>query len=125
MLPFKLTPSQKRQIEKAKAAGQQRLVLRLTESQREIDEEFVADIDDLLREEMEQPSEASDIARQLRVAREAAGMSLADVAEKAAMTRQAVLAIESGKNSNPKIDTLNRVAEALGMNLNLSLSKVR
>jgi DNA-binding phage protein len=125
MLPFKLTPSQKRQIEKAKAAGQQRLVLRLTESQREIDEEFVADIDDLLREEMEQPSEASDIARQLRVAREAAGMSLADVAEKAAMTRQAVLAIESGKNSNPKIDTLNRVAEALGMKLNLSLSKVR
>ncbi len=125
MLPFKLTPSQKRQIEKAKAVGQQRLVLRLTASQRKTDEEFIADIDDLLREEMEQPSELSDIARQLRVARETAGMSLADVAKQAAMTRQAVLAIESGKNSNPKVDTLNRVAEALGMKLNLNLSKVR
>lgn len=125
MLPFKLTPSQKRQIEKAKAVGQQRLVLRLNASQRKIDEEFIADIDDLLREEMEQPSEPTDIARQLRVAREAAGMSLADVAKQAAMTRQAVLAIESGKNSNPKVDTLNRVAEALGMKLNLNLSKVR
>ena len=125
MLPFKLTPSQKRQIEKAKAVGQQRLVLRLTASQRKIDEEFIADIDDLLREEMEQPSEPADIARQLRVAREAAGMSLADVAKQAAMTRQAVLAIESGKNSNPKVDTLNRVAEALGMKLNLNLSKLR
>lgn len=125
MLPFKLTPSQKRKIEKAKAVGQQRLVLRLTASQRKIDEEFIADIDDLLREEMEQPSEPADIARQLRVAREAAGMSLADVAKQAAMTRQAVLAIESGKNSNPKVDTLNRVAEALGMKLNLNLSKLR
>lgn len=125
MLPFKLTPSQKRQIEKAKAAGQRRLVLRLTQSQRSIEEEFVADVDDLVREELQQRSEPSDIARQLRLAREAAGMSLADVASKAAMTRQAVLAIESGSNSNPKIETLNRVAEALGMTLNLSLSKLR
>jgi transcriptional regulator with XRE-family HTH domain len=54
---------------------------------------------------------------------QAAGMSLADVAEQASMTRQAVLAIESGKNSNPKIDTLNRIAEALGLKLTLSLSK--
>jgi transcriptional regulator with XRE-family HTH domain len=50
-------------------------------------------------------------------------MSLADVAEQASMTRHAVLAIESGKNSNPKIDTLNRIAEALGLKLTLSLSK--
>jgi transcriptional regulator with XRE-family HTH domain len=41
------------------------------------------------------------------------------------MTRQAVLAIESGKNRNPKIDTLNRIAMALGLKLNLSLSKAR
>jgi transcriptional regulator with XRE-family HTH domain len=50
-------------------------------------------------------------------------MSLADVAEQASMTRQAVLAIESGKSSNPKIDTLNRIADALGLKLTLTLSK--
>jgi DNA-binding XRE family transcriptional regulator len=125
MLPFKLTPSQKQQLAKAKAAGQQRLVLRLTESQRKLDGEFVAEIDELVREELGQSAEPSDLARQLRVARKSAGMTLADVAEQASMTRQAVLAIESGKNSNPKIDTLNRIAMALGLKLNLSLSKAR
>jgi DNA-binding XRE family transcriptional regulator len=125
MLPFKLTPSQKQQVAKAKAAGQPRLVLRLTESQRKLDGEFVAEIDDLIREELGQSAEPSDLARQFRVARKAAGMSLADVAEQASMTRQAVLAIESGKNSNPKIDTLNRIATALGLRLNLSLSKAQ
>lgn len=125
MLPFKLTPSQKQQLAKAKAAGQQRLVLRLTESQRQLDSAFVAEIDELIREELGQSAEPSDLARQLRVARKTAGMSLSDVAEQASMTRQAVLAIESGKNSNPKIDTLNRIATALGLKLNLSLSKAR
>jgi DNA-binding XRE family transcriptional regulator len=125
MFPFKLSSAQKRQIEKAKAEGRRRVVLLLTESQRKIDEEFVAEIDDLVREGLVLHTKLSDITQQFRIAREAAGMSLADVAEKAAMTRQAVLAIESGKNSNPKIDTLNRVAEAVGMKLNLSLSKMR
>jgi DNA-binding XRE family transcriptional regulator len=123
MLPFKLTQSQRQQVAKAKAAGQQRLVLRLSESQRQLDSEFVAEIDELIREELGQSVEPSDLARQLRVARKAAGMSLADVAEQASMTRQAVLAIESGKNSNPKIDTLNRIADALGLKLTLTLSK--
>lgn len=125
MLPFKLTPSQKQQLAKAKVAGQQRLVLRLTESQRKLDGEFVAEVDELIRQELGQPEGPSDLARQFRVARKAAGMSLADVAKQAAMTRQAVLAIETGKNSNPKLDTVNRIAKALGMELNLSLSKVR
>jgi DNA-binding XRE family transcriptional regulator len=125
MLPFKLTPSQKQQLAKAKVAGQQRLVLRLTESQRKLDGEFVAEVDELIRQELGQPEGPSDLARQFRVARKAAGMSLADVANQAAMTRQAVLAIETGKNSNPKLDTVNRIAKALGMELNLSLSKVR
>ena len=125
MLPFKLTPSQKQQLAKAKVAGQQRLVLRLTESQRKLDGEFVAEVGELIRQELGQPEGPSDLARQFRVARKAAGMSLADVANQAAMTRQAVLAIETGKNSNPKLDTVNRIAKALGMELNLSLSKVR
>ncbi len=123
MLPFKLNASQKLRIQKAKADGKPRVVLKLSESQRKIDEEFVVDIKDLIRIELGQETVPTDIAEQLRNAREAAGMSLADVATKADMTRQAVLAIESGKNSNPKIETLQRIAVAVGMNLQLSLSR--
>lgn len=123
MLPFKLNASQKLRIQKSKADGKPRVVLKLSESQRKIDEEFVVDIKDLIRIELGQETVPTDIAEQLRNAREAAGMSLADVATKADMTRQAVLAIESGKNSNPKIETLQRIAVAVGMNLQLSLSK--
>jgi DNA-binding XRE family transcriptional regulator len=122
MLPFKLNASQKLRIQKAKADGKRRVVLKLSESQRKIDEELVVDIEDLIRVELSQATAPSDISGQLRRAREAAGMSLADVAKKADMTRQAVLAIESGKNNNPKIETLQRIAVAVGMKLQVSLS---
>jgi ribosome-binding protein aMBF1 (putative translation factor) len=127
MLPFKLTASQKRQLEEAKAPqkGKNRVVLKLTESQRKLDRIFVADIEDLARIELSRDFEPSNLAEQLRRAREEAGLSLAAVSKRASMTRQAVLAIESGKNANPKIDTLKRLADALGLKLQLSLSAKR
>jgi DNA-binding XRE family transcriptional regulator len=121
MIPFKLTQSQKRQIEKAKTEGQQRVVLKLSPTQRTIDENFVADIEDLVHAELGQDLTPSGIAKQLREAREAAGMSLADVANIAGMTRQAILAIESGKNANPKIETIRRIAQAFGLSLRMEL----
>jgi len=127
MLPFKLTAFQKRQLEESKAPqkGKNRVVLKLTESQRKLDNAFVADIEDLARIELSRDFEPSDLAGQLRRAREEAGLSLAAVSKRASMTRQAVLAIESGKNANPKIDTLKRIAAALGLSLQLSLSTKR
>jgi DNA-binding XRE family transcriptional regulator len=127
MLPFKLTASQKRQLEESKAPqkGKNRVVLKLTESLRKLDHAFVADIDDLARIELNRDFEPSDLAEQLRRARKEAGLSLAAVSKRASMTRQAVLAIESGKNANPKIDTLKRIAAALGLSLQLSLSTKR
>jgi transcriptional regulator with XRE-family HTH domain len=65
--------------------------------------------------------EASEVARSLRAARIAAGMTLAEVAERAGMTKQAVLRVESGINSNPKVDTLLRIAKAVGKTIKMEL----
>ena len=61
------------------------------------------------------------MSRSLRAARMAAGMSLAEVAERAGMTKQAVLRIELGVNSNTKIDTLLRISNAVGKSIKIEL----
>ena len=58
--------------------------------------------------------EARDLLSQLRELREAAGLSLADVAERAGMNRTAIHRLESSQASNPTILTLMRYAAALG-----------
>lgn len=63
-----------------------------------------------------------DIFSQLKAAREAQGMSLADVGERAGMDRSAVFKLETGKQPNPTVDTLSRVAQAVGKKLNIELS---
>jgi ribosome-binding protein aMBF1 (putative translation factor) len=51
----------------------------------------------------------------LKKAREAAGLSLADVAERCAIDEAALSRIESGQHINPTVSTLCRYAHALGM----------
>jgi ribosome-binding protein aMBF1 (putative translation factor) len=51
----------------------------------------------------------------LKKAREAAGLSLADVAERCAIDKAALSRIESGQHMNPTVSTLCRYAHALGM----------
>lgn len=129
MLPFELTPSQERQIAEAKSRGERRVVLALTPTQQQRDAEALAEVDahraEMIREAREaiaaQRERTQPIADQLRRLRAAKGMSLAEVGAAAEMSRQAVLAIESGKNSNPKIDTLHRIALALGAELQVSI----
>lgn len=55
-----------------------------------------------------------DLATRFRHERERAGLSLAEVAERAGMDPAALSRLESGKNPNPTLDTLYRVAAALG-----------
>ena len=50
----------------------------------------------------------------LKIAREAAGLSLADVAEKAGIDKSALSKIETGQHMNPTVSTLCRYAHALG-----------
>lgn len=129
MFPFELTESQREQIAVAKARGDRRVILTLTESQRMSDAAALAEVDshreDVIREARQalaaQRQRTAPVADQLRRLRAARGMTLEAVGAAADMSRQAVLAIESGKNSNPKIDTLHRIARALGAELHINL----
>jgi DNA-binding XRE family transcriptional regulator len=51
---------------------------------------------------------------ELKKAREAAGLSLADVAEKSGIDKSALSKIETGQHPNPTVSTLCRYAHALG-----------
>jgi len=123
MRPYQYNAAQKKLLKEAKASGKNRVIIPLTPEQSRLEREFARDVEDLVQIEFSQdpPLSPHPIARQLHDAREAAKMSLADVGRKAKMTRQSVLMIESGKNANPKLDTLRRVAEAVGMKLQVGL----
>lgn len=58
---------------------------------------------------------------ELRKAREAQGMSLADVQELTGIDRSALCRIESGENGNPTVNTLIRYARAVGRTINVAL----
>jgi DNA-binding XRE family transcriptional regulator len=53
----------------------------------------------------------------LKKAREAAGLSLADVAERSGIDKAALSRLENGVHDNPTVDTLMRYAAALGKKL--------
>ena len=61
---------------------------------------------------------------QLKAAREAKGLSLADLTELTGMDRSALSKLETGQRANPTVDTLVRYAEAVGKRLVVSLSDV-
>ncbi len=58
--------------------------------------------------------ELMQAAAALKKAREAAGMSLRELAEKMAIDAAALSRLENGVNDNPTIDTLFRYANSLG-----------
>jgi len=62
---------------------------------------------------------------QLKAAREAKGLSLADMTELTGMDRSALSKLETGQRANPTVDTLVRYAEAVGKRLVVSLSDVK
>ena len=63
-----------------------------------------------------------DLLQQLRAAREAKGLSLADLTELTGMDRSALSKLETGRRANPTVETLVRYAEAVGKRLVVSLS---
>ncbi len=122
MRPYEYNDDQRRSIAEAKAAGKPRVFVPLTDEQTELEREYLQSVEDEVRRELgHDPQLANPLALQLRNARKQAGLSLADVAERAGMTKQAVLKIETGQNANPKIETLNRIAEAIGKAIKIEL----
>jgi DNA-binding XRE family transcriptional regulator len=59
---------------------------------------------------------------QLKAAREARGLSLADLTELTGMDRSALSKLESGQRDNPTLQTLVRYAEAVGKQLVVGLA---
>lgn len=61
------------------------------------------------------------LLNQLKDAREAKGLSLADLTELTGMDRSAISKLETGQRLNPTIETLMRYAAAVGKRLVVSL----
>lgn len=59
---------------------------------------------------------------QLKAAREAKGLSLADLTDLTGMDRSALSKLETGQRPNPTIETLVRYADAVGKRLVVSLT---
>jgi DNA-binding phage protein len=53
----------------------------------------------------------------LKAAREAKGLSLEEIGEKSGIGKANLSRLENSRNPNPKIDTLARYAEAIGLDL--------
>lgn len=56
----------------------------------------------------------SDIAKNLRKIREAKSLSQEKLARSADVANNTIVKIEAGKNKNPTLDTLKKIAKALG-----------
>jgi DNA-binding XRE family transcriptional regulator len=73
-------------------------------------------------ERMASLEELDKLLSQLKAAREAKGLSLADVTELTGMDRSALSKLETGQRANPTVETLVRYAEAVGKRLVVSLT---
>ena len=59
----------------------------------------------------------SNIAKNLRKMREAEGLSQEKLARMTDVSNNTIIKIESGKNQNPTLDTLKKIAKALGVSV--------
>jgi DNA-binding XRE family transcriptional regulator len=73
------------------------------------------------RERMATLDQLQELLVQLKAAREAKGLSLADLTELTGMDRSALSKLETGQRANPTVETLVRYAEAVGKRLEVSL----
>jgi predicted transcriptional regulator len=73
-------------------------------------------------ERMATLDQVQELLRQLKVAREAKGLSLADLTELTGMDRSALSKLETGQRPNPTVETLVRYAEAVGKRLVVTLT---
>jgi DNA-binding XRE family transcriptional regulator len=73
-------------------------------------------------ERMATLDQLQELLAQLKAAREAKGLSLADLTELTGMDRSALSKLETGQRANPTVETLVRYAEAVGKRLTVSLT---
>ena len=73
-------------------------------------------------ERMASLDQLNELLVQLKAAREAKGLSLADLTELTGMDRSALSKLETGQRPNPTVETLVRYAEAVGKRVVVSLA---
>src|SRR5215471_17489286 len=96
-----------------------------TAKYRAIREQVAGELPDLIarhHERMATLDRVQDLLAQLKAAREAKGLSLADLTELTGMDRSALSKLETGQRANPTVETLVRYAEAVGKRLVVSLT---
>lgn len=62
------------------------------------------------------------VLHDLKAERERQGLSLADVSARSGIDKGALSRLENAANANPKLDTLTRYADALGVKLRISVA---
>src|SRR5438045_6919032 len=90
-----------------------------------IREQVAAELPDLIarhHERMATLDQLQELLSQLKAAREAKGLSLADLTEVTGMDRSALSTLETGQRANPTVETLVRYAEAVGKRLVVALA---
>jgi len=84
-------------------------------------EQVAAELPDLVARHQERMATLDQFMKQLKAAREAKGLSLADLTDRTGRDRSALSKLETGRRANPTVDTLVRYAEAVGKRLVVSL----
>src|SRR5438309_8057548 len=88
-------------------------------------EQAAVELPDLIarhHERMATLDQLQELLMQLKAAREAKGLSLADLTELTGMDCSALSKLETGQRANPTVETLVRYAEAVGKRLMVSLT---
>src|SRR5262249_43212294 len=88
-------------------------------------EQVAGELPDLIARHHERAAtldQLHEVLAQLKAAREAKGLSLADLTDLTGMDRSALSKLETGQRANPTVDTLVRYAEAVGKRLVVSLT---
>lgn len=93
---------------------------------RKIREEIESEKPEIIAKAQRARSEArrrqlTAIMQELKAAREAKGLSLADIHERTGIDRSAISKLENVTNENPTIDTLLRYAEVVGKRLQIQV----
>ena len=65
-----------------------------------------------------------ELIQRLRAAREAAGVSLAELQDRTGIRKSALSRLENSKAPNPTLASLQRYAEAIGFELAISLNRI-
>ncbi len=132
MASVKLTKEQRAVIRSAKAAGKRSVVIDSTGAQKNAYQETLAEVeaerDKITRralaaliEQRQFELRMAEIAMLLCAARQEQGLSLQQLADLTGISRSALSRIESGVNNNPTLNTLLRIAKALGKEIVVSL----